>query len=247
MFTNVQQLRAHLLERLQKGEHLILYGPRGSGKSRLVLQLRVGLGKANIPCAIASSTTCLNDITRTLAMAYPGAETGARTRRGARSRLWVAADQRRGVLLLDHVSAMSTAMLGFLRRLRGGVAGILMVVDLDVERDRRHIRALRVGMLSVHMPRTPARTLLRLLRSRCKQVRVGLDRDTQTKLMRVARGRPGWILQCASLLAQGRYRREGRLLLSVLCTDTEFALREGNLRWATAKESAESSTARSAS
>jgi len=227
MLTSVRLLRSHLLERVQRGEHLILYGPRGSGKSRLVGQLQELLSKADTPCGVSPATSRLNDITRALELAYPQAAGTARTRRGMRSRLWLAADERRGALLLDHVSALSTAMLGFLRRLRGGVAGVLLVVDFDIERDRRHVRALHVGMLSVRMPRTDARALRQLLRSACTDTRVTLDGPVQAQIVRAARGRPGWINRCAALITQGRYWRDDRLLVNVLCTDTEISLRQG--------------------
>ena len=227
MLTSARLLRSHLFARIQRGEHLILYGPRGSGKSRLLAQLQERLAKAGIPCGVSSTTSCLNDITCALERAYPEAAGTARTRRGVRSRLWLAADQHRGALLLDHVSAMSTVMLGFLRRLRGGIAGVLLVVDFDVERDRRHMQALRVGMLSVRMPRTDARALHRLLRTACVDWPGMLDRPTRAQIVRAARGRPGWIAQCAALMPQRQYWHEGRLRVHVLSTDTEIALRQG--------------------
>jgi len=42
-------------------------------------------------------------------------------------RLHMTADRIFGVLLLDHTREITTAMIGFLRRLRGGIIGALLV------------------------------------------------------------------------------------------------------------------------
>jgi len=118
-------------ERLGRGEHLALYGPRGSGKSAVLADLHTRLSRARVPCALSASTSSLDDITRALEQAYPWVQTLEVTRRAARSRLWWAADQRFGVLLLDHLSEVSNAMVGFLRRLHGRVVGVLSAVDVD--------------------------------------------------------------------------------------------------------------------
>jgi len=125
MHSSVRELRSDLLERVGHGEHLILYGPRGSGKSTLVWQLHARFARVRIPCGVAQYTACLEHITCAMEAAYPKVNTQAVARRTARGRPRHAADQRGCVLLLDHLSKVSTAMVGFCRRLRGGVAGIL--------------------------------------------------------------------------------------------------------------------------
>ena len=114
------ELAVELQKRLLRGEHLSLLGPRGSGKSTLLARLHSQFLVAGIPCAYSSVTTCLDDITRALERAYPGVGAVDITRRAARARLWAAADQRAGVLLLDHFSSVSNAMVFFLKRLHGG-------------------------------------------------------------------------------------------------------------------------------
>src|SRR5713226_439344 len=121
MHSSVREFCSDLLERVGHGEHLILYGPQGSGKSTLVAQLYARFAQANTPCGVAQYTSCLDDITRTMEAAYPEVNTQAVARRTARARLWNAADRRRCVLLLDHLTKVSTAMVGFCRRLRGGI------------------------------------------------------------------------------------------------------------------------------
>lgn len=231
MYTSIRSLRSDLIGRLRHGEHLVLYGPRGSGKSTLIADVEARLIRGGVPCARSKATRCLNDITRALEDAYPAVDTSEVTRRTARARLWSAADLRGGVLLLDHLTDVSNAMVGFLRRLHGGVVGALAAIDVEVERERQRMKPWRIGALSVRMPRTPAPQLRQLLLTRCADFGLAPPgRDVERRLLRAARGRPGWILQCAQLETQTRYWRDDRLSVALLCTDTEIALRQLNYR-----------------
>jgi energy-coupling factor transporter ATP-binding protein EcfA2 len=228
---NVHELRCDLHERLALGQHLILYGPRGSGKSRLVEQLHAQFIRARTPCAISLSTACLEDVTRALQMAYPEVKTEAVNKRTARFRLWSAADRRRGVLLLDHFSDVGTAMISFFRRLRGGVAGVLFVIDVDVERERLRMRKRgRSLALSVRMPLASMGELRRLLHARCAEHGFFAEPEAERQLLHAAQGRPGWIVLCTQLMEKTRYWHEGHLYPTLLCTDTEIILRQGDLR-----------------
>jgi len=228
---SVHQLRADIFERVGRGQHLLLYGPRGSGKSRLVTQLHDRFLRSNIPCAIAPSTCCLDDITRALQNAYPDVNIEAVNRRTARYRLWSAADRRRCVLLLDHFSKVNTAMVGFLRRLRGGIAGVLFVVDVDVERERMRMRKRAKSLaLSVRMPLASMAQLRALLHSKCAENGRSVEPEDEQLLLRTAQGRPGWIALCTALMSDARYWHGGHLYASLLCTDTEISLRQGELK-----------------
>jgi energy-coupling factor transporter ATP-binding protein EcfA2 len=212
--------------RLRRGEHLALYGPRGAGKSAILQALQVRLMRAGVPCGLSPSTTSLDDITRALEYAYPGVRTSEIARRAARSRLWLAADGERGVLLLDHLSEISNAMVGFLRRLHGGLVGALSAVDVDEERERLQMKCWRYGAMSVRMPLTPTLRLRRALLARWTALGLpSLSEEQARRLANQARGRPGWVAQCTSLAREARYWRSGRLLLSVLATDTEVSVR----------------------
>jgi energy-coupling factor transporter ATP-binding protein EcfA2 len=227
----MRQFQAALFARLQRGERVVLYGPCGSGKSTLLGKLHACIAQCGIPCALSSMTTSLGDITRTLERAYPYVDTIGTTRREARARLVLAADRDEGVLLLDHVTNVTTAMLGLLRRLRGGIAGVLLAIDVDEERERRRLPGRHLGMSWLPMPLASTRTLRRLFR-RCtadgKMLHITAHQERQ--VVRAARGRPGWIVQCARLLPQKRYWHGETVRASVLCIDTEIALRQGNLR-----------------
>jgi hypothetical protein len=58
-------------------------------------------------------------------------------------RLHLMADRHSGVLFLDHTRDVTTAKIGFLRRLRGGMIGVPLVVDVDSEFEREHLRFWR--------------------------------------------------------------------------------------------------------
>ncbi len=80
------------------------------------------------------------------------------------------------------------------------------------------------------VPPTPAPRLRQLLRSCCADLRLPPPGpEVERRLLRAARGRPGWILQCSQLQTQARYWRDERLCIALLCTDTEMALRQGIL------------------
>jgi hypothetical protein len=102
------------------------------------------------------------------------------------------------VLLLDHLTDVSNAMVGFLRRLHGGVVGVLLAADFEVERERRRMKPWRLDALSVRMPPTSAPRLSQLPRATCTELRLlPIGPQIELQLLRAARGRPGWILQCA--------------------------------------------------
>jgi len=221
------ELAADLEGRLLRGEHLTLFGARGSGKSTLLTKLHSRFIAAGIPCAYSSTTSSLDDITRALERAYPGVLTGEVSRRAARSRLWMAADQRFGILLLDHFASVSNAMVFLLKRLHGKVAGVLTAVDVDDQRERSRIRRpSRYGAMSVRMPLASTRQLRRLLYALTGGLALPpLASGTEQKLLESARGRPGWIVKCTELACEQRYWCEHGLLVSALCVDTEAAVR----------------------
>jgi energy-coupling factor transporter ATP-binding protein EcfA2 len=220
---------AELGTRLSAGSHLILYGPRGSGKSTLIEALRNHYQAIGTPCGVAPQTSGLPDIIAALSQAYPDTMIDGIGKRAARVRLRLAADHVSGVLLLDHATAMTTAMLGYLRRLRGGIAGALLVADIDTTHERERMRAWRAGALSIRMPRTPNRELLPLLtaaiRSR-NQPAIPVEPRSMRQILRAARGRIGWLHESIRRLQSADYWREDRLHAAVLCTDTEIAMRE---------------------
>jgi len=222
-----QAFSADLGSRLRAGSHLILYGPRGGGKSTLLRILSDQNRSVGAPCGVAPFTSSLPDIVAALAQAYPGTDIKGLGRRAARARLRMAAEQVSGVLLLDHATAITTAMLGYLRRLRGGIVGALLVADVDTQHERERMRAWHAGALSIRMPAASERQMHRLLAAALQASNVPqVEPKMVHQISHAARGRIGWLNGCIRRLEMQEYWRDGRLHLAALCTDTEIAIRE---------------------
>ncbi len=219
--------RARIAERLARGEHLVLYGPVGSGKSTLLRALHARLQREGTPSGIADTTTCLGDMTRTFARAYPEIDIAGLTQHRIRVRLAAAAEQRRGVLLFDHVEHLNAATVGFLHRLRGGLARVAPVLDVDGQREREALRARCPALPLVAMPRSSARQLRAYLRGAGPETMPDLMAGQERQILRAAHGRPGWMALCSRLLREDRYWHGDTLYVAVLCADTEIALRLG--------------------
>lgn len=218
-----RELRA----RLQRGSHLILHGPRASGKSTLLEAMRDDYRARAIPCAIARQTSGLPDIVTALSQAYPEVDLGGLNRRAMQARLRVTADQAPGVLLLDHTRELTRAMIGFLRRLRGGIVGALLVVDIDSDFERDRLRDWRRHALCVRMPLMANPSMRRMLLGQCSAAGLSdLDPRLIRHIVHAARGRTGWLSDCMRRLQMPDYWHGSCLHVSGLCTDTEIAIRE---------------------
>ena len=220
--------RTELTSRLRSGSHLILHGPRGSGKSTLLASMPDYYHLHSIPCAIAPQTLGLPDVVTALSQAYPKTDLGSLGRRAIGVRLRIIADRVPGVLLLDHTRELTTAMIGFLRRLRRGIVGVLLVVDIDSDFERERLRAWRRHALCARMPLMPNSRLRRLLQSSCSvRALPAMDAALTRQIVQAARGRVGWLRECVHHLEIPEYWRGGRLHVGALCADSEIAIREG--------------------
>jgi hypothetical protein len=219
---------AVLSVQLHGGSHFILYGPRGSGKSTLLAAMCDDNRARLIPCAIAAQTSGLPDIVTAVSKAYPEVAVEGLSRRAAGLRLRMTADRHSGVLLLDHTREVTTAMVGFLRRLRGGIIGALIVVDIDSDFERERLRDWRRHALCVRMPLMSNRRLRRLLLSECVTFNVPMiESKVARHIIHAARGRVGWLNECVRRLQMPDYWNGGHLHIGGLCTDIEIAIREG--------------------
>jgi len=109
---------------------------------------------------------------------------------------------------------------------------VLLAVDVEVERERQRMKPWCLGALSMRMPPTSAPRLRKLLHASRAELRLPPPgAQIERRLLCAARGRPGWILQCAQLQSQAQYWRDDNLSAGLLCTDTEIALRQGALNF----------------
>jgi hypothetical protein len=224
---HLSSFRSDLASRLQSGSHLILHGPRGSDKSTLVTSMLEHFRSQSIPCAIAPQTMGLADVVTALSQAYPDTDIQPLGRRAMGVRLRLAADRIPGVLLLDHTREVTTAMIGFMRRLKGGIIGALFVVDIDSEFERNRLVDWRRHAPRVRMPLMPNRRLQRLLGYAWVARNLPeIDTRTRRHIVRAARGRIGWLRECIRRLEVPEYWSGGRLHVSTICTDCELVIRQ---------------------
>ena len=227
---------ADLQTRIQQGSHLILYGPRGIGKSTLIREFATHYRSLGMPCGMASCTSGLPAIVAALAEAYPATNVDGIGKKAARMRLRSVADATPGVLLLDHVTRMTMPMLGYLRRLRGGIAGTLLVVDVDSTREREGLKDWHAAALSIRMPIMTNAALDEFLIEQIQVSRLpSLGPRVRRQLLRRARGRIGWITECVRRLLIHEYWADGRLHAADLCIDTEIAVRQSRVGPRTAR------------
>jgi energy-coupling factor transporter ATP-binding protein EcfA2 len=207
-----------LAEPLLAGRTVLLYGPMGSGKSALLEALARRINKQRQPCGISRSTRSLSDITEALLSAYPAVQSEGRTRRQLRSDLVYAAEARPGALLLDHLGEVGTQFKGYLRAMRGTGLGVLLAADAEVARDHDQLRAMHLSYLEVQIPPLPSRCLHRILDEALKAAPLpcALTDADRSALIRMARGRPGWIVRAGRILGDTHYWRDGRVQLESL-------------------------------
>ena len=207
-----------LAEPLLAGRTVLLYGPMGSGKSALLEALARGMKKQRRPYGLCRSTRSLSDITETLLAAYPAVRCEGRTQRQLRSDLVYAAEARPGALLLDHLGDVGTQFKGYLRAMRGTGLGVLLAADAEVARDHERLRAMHLSYLEVEVPPLPSRCLHRILDEilEANPLPFALTAIDRRALIRMARGRPGWVIRAGRILADTHYWHDGRVQLESL-------------------------------
>jgi len=210
-----------LAEPLIAGRTVLLYGPIGSGKSALLEMLASKMKKQRRPCGFCRSTRSLSDITAALLAAYPAVKSEGRTQRQLRSDLVYAVEARPGALLLDHLGDVGTQFKGYLRAMRGTGLGVLLAADAEVARDHDQLRAMHLAYLEVEVPPLPSRCLHRILDEvqETAPLPFTLTDTDRSKLIRMARGRPGWVIGAGRILSDRHYWRDGRVQLGSLCAE----------------------------
>jgi hypothetical protein len=225
MFASITVMRKDVSRRLRRGEHLVLYGPWGSGKTTVVIDLEDRFRHAGIPCGRSELTQSIDDILRALKSAYPSVDTTGLDFPTARAQLLEVAIANVGILLLDHVIEVDNSMARFLRRLHRGPVGVLSVVDVEVEEEKRRLRPWRLGTLAVRIPPESANRLAELLESAHRDYGLPpLKAEFKTQLLRFAQGRPGWIRTCIELERNGHYWQSDQLFITKLREDTDRAM-----------------------
>jgi len=213
-----KKLLDELEDSLWHGKTLLLLGPLGIGKSRILEELAVRLQNRGRPCGFAHHTRSLGDVTAALWSAYPDSDDTWKTQRQLRSRLGLAVEERPGALLLDHVTKAGTATRGYLRSLRGTGLGVALAADVENDRDNAAARALNLTHVEITVPPLPGTAMAKILDvclSR-KSTPYFLEPGDRRRVLRLAKGNPGRLLMLADLLTDDRYWRSGRVLTNSL-------------------------------
>ncbi len=206
-----EALVVDLVNRLNEGQTVVVYGPPGIGKSALLAAIREQVLRREIPCGLAVRTMQPSDITCALASAYPEVAPCS-SQRLLRSRLRDAVQKRPGVLLLDHFRSRSTATKGFLRSLRGTGLGIIIAADTFAERDHASLRALCLSSIELKVPPLGLRYQRELWHGWATALQLSVSKSDTDAVLKLAEGRPGYLEFMASVLA-GRSRLDGSRLL----------------------------------
>ncbi len=213
-----RQMMTALTEFMAAGRVVLLYGPIGSGKSALLEAVAGRMKKQRRPCGFCRTTRSLPDMTEALLAAYPASRREGRTRRQLRRDLARAVEERPGALLLDHLSHVGTQFKGYLRALQGTGLGVLLAADAEVDRDHDRWRAMHLAYREFEVPPLRSRCLHRILDEVLDDASLpfALADIDRSALIRMAHGRPGWVIRAVRILGDTHYWRDGRVQLELL-------------------------------
>jgi len=199
-----------------KGQTVLLYGPIGIGKTAILEAVRLVIIKKRRPCGFAVQTGSLSSLTSVLLTAYPYACNNAVTQRQIRNALRAAIENNPGVLLLDHVHNPGTQFKGFLSSLRGTGLGVLISADAEVPRDHVRLRSMHLAWRDMAVPPLSNRYMYRILADSLsvKLLPNPLKNSDRAALVKMAHGRPGWILMISDLLQKTDFWSNGNVLLA---------------------------------
>lgn len=208
---------------LRAGNTVLVWGPWGAGKSTWLAEVLDRAASDGIPCGLASRTASLHDVTQALARAYPAVSLEARSQRQIRAALRMALERRPGLLLLDGLQAPGVALRSFLRSLRGTGLGIAFAADVEHSRDRRRLQALRLAYYEWAFPPLRGAAFRQLFERSMPAPLHAADRQA---LLRVAAGRPGWIVRMGERLRDDGYWRGDRIRVEMLRADVTLEVLE---------------------
>lgn len=205
---------------LDEGHFVLLYGPRGVGKTAVLQALAGRCSAAGLAVGTAERTATLADLVAALELAYPGVDVDV-TRQRARARLRLAAESSPCVLLLDHVGHVGTAFKSLLRSLRGTGSGVVLAADADNAREHERVRGLHLAHREIELPRLGAASIRALLRKLLATASVAHPphEDDVERLVHAAEGLPGRATWFVAELAREAAWRDGRVRAEWLHTE----------------------------
>ena len=209
-----------LAEHLDEGHFVLLYGPRGVGKTAVLQALAERCSAAGLAVGTAERTATLADLVSALELAYPGVDVDV-ARPRARARLRLAAESSRCVLLLDDVGQVGSAFKSLLRSLRGTGSGVVMAAGADSPREHEDLRALHLAHREFELPRLGAASMRALLGRMLATASTPhpLHEDDVERLVHAAEGLPGRATWFVAELAREAAWCDGRVRAEWLHTE----------------------------
>lgn len=212
---------ALLREHVARGHLVLVYGPRGVGKSALLDELGARCRAAGWTVGAARRSRTLADLTLALSRAYPEAEVRGASPRRARSRLRLAAEARPCILLLDHLTNAGSAFKATLRALRGTGSAAMIAADVDHPRDHERVRALHLTHHELELERLGNASMRSVFAALFAETppRHALGARDVMALVRAAEGLPGRAAWFAEQLGGEAAWRNGRARAEWLRTE----------------------------
>jgi replication-associated recombination protein RarA len=195
---------------------IMLYGPVGIGKTTILENVKQAIERLHRPWGFAEKTGSLSDITQALLMAYPGSSDKDTSQRQIRSALRAEIEDNPGVLFLDHIHNPGTQFKGFLHSLIYAGMGILISADAEGPLNHALLRAMHIAWREIAVRPLPNRYMYRILENLLsgKVLPNPLKNSDCSALIKMAHGRPGWMLMISELLQKPEYWCNGNVLLS---------------------------------
>lgn len=214
-------LVSHLADVAAEARRILVHGPWGIGKTTLLVEVARAAQNAGVRVAYRAQTESLGDVVATIEEAYGGPEHMEGTARHRKSRSRLVCETERGLILLDGFRAGGTALVGFLRSLRGKQLAVIAAVDVEHPRDLAAARAAGVAYHEIAVPPLASRSLGRYLDQLLATAPPPFDLTTAGRraVLRLARGCPGVLERAWARLQEPRYWRDGAPLIETIGAD----------------------------
>jgi hypothetical protein len=215
-----------ILALAREGQRMLVHGPVGIGKSTVLHEVQQRALNSGIPCGTSNHTRSLADVVGALSRAFPDAQVTGRTRRQVRCQLRAAAERQRGIILLDHLTAAGTPLKGLIHHLQWTGIGVVYSVDVETPRDLDRARAFGLTTREIAVPPLASRHQRTLLDREMRREPLAheLSERDMSALIRIARGRPGWMVWCCERLRSPAYWNSGHLLVDALHADLSIGI-----------------------